>query len=246
MRKLRHLAEKIVSSLPENRKAQFLEFALANIAEVSYFRLAKQGFRPNGIIDIGAYEGQWTRLVAKIFPLAPILMIEAQVEKKNFLESVRDELPLVAYNISLLGKEEGSEAIFNVMETGSSIYSERSNAPRTQRSLTIYTLDSVLEENSRLREPFFIKLDVQGAELDVLLGGSRALNMAEVVQLEVALLPYNEGAPVANDVFNFMADLGFLIFDICGFVRQKPSNLVQIDVLFVRKELRLRRDFVVF
>jgi FkbM family methyltransferase len=240
------LLDRIVSSLPIDRKAQLVDLALSHIAEASYFRLAKQGFYPNGIIDIGAYQGDWTRLIAKFFPRAPILMIEAQTEKRAFLEIVRAELSLTDYILCLLGNTEGTEVIFNLMETGSSIYSERSNMPRTQRRLTMRTLDSVLKEYPQLNGPLFIKLDVQGAELDVLGGAASALQAAEVVQLEVALMPYNEGAPTANAVFNFMAERDFLFFDICGFVRPNHSYLTQIDVLFVRRDSKLRSDYFAF
>lgn len=246
MGSLKVLLDKIVSSWPAARKAKLLNLALPHIAEVSYFRLAKQGFRPSGIIDIGAYQGEWTRMIAQIFPQAPILMIEAQSEKKAFLDAVCAKFPRAEYELCLLGASDGSEAVFNVMETGSSIYNERSNVPRTQRRMAMRTLDSVLSEHPRLTAPLLIKLDVQGAELDILRGGGSVLQAAEFVQLEVALMSYNEGAPTANAVFNFMTAHDFLIFDICGFVRPNPSYLSQIDVLFVRKDLKLRADFFSF
>jgi FkbM family methyltransferase len=246
LKRLRTALDAIICKLPVARKAQLVELALSHIAEVSYFRLERQGFRPKGIIDIGAYQGDWTRLIAKFFPRVPILMIEAQAEKKPFLDSVRTELPRVDYLLCLLGDNDGSQVIFNIMETGSSIYSERSNMLRTQRRLSMRTLDGVLKEYPQLKEPLFIKLDVQGAELDVLRGGRNALRAAEVIQMEVALMPYNEGAPLATTVFNFMAELNFVVFDICGFVRPTPPHLAQIDVLFVRADSTLRNDYFVF
>ena len=241
----RRLFEQTVSRLPIARRAQLVDLTLSHISEVSYYRLWKQGFRPGSIIDIGAYQGEWSRLAAKLFPGTPILMVEAQAEKKVFLDAVHRELPVADYILCLLGKADGSEVVFNVMETGSSIYSERSNMPRSERRLKMRTLDDILLER-RLNGPLFIKLDVQGAELDVLAGGTSALQAAEVVQLEVALMPYNEGAPTANAVFQFMAERNFLVFDIAGFVRPKPAYLAQIDVLFVRADSKLRSDYFAF
>lgn len=228
------------------RKAQLVDLALFHIGEVSYFRLAKHGFRPNGIIDIGAYHGEWSRLIARIYPTTPILMIEAQAEKGPQLEAICALLPHAKFELSLLGNKEGSESVFNVMETGSSLYSERSNVPRTRCTLTMHTLDNVLKKHPQLKTPLLVKLDVQGAELDVLSGGNHALALAEVVQLEVALMNYNEGAPDMNAVINFMTARGFLFFDVCGFVKPDPRYLSQIDVLFVRKDSTLRRDHFVF
>jgi hypothetical protein len=85
---LQSLAEKVVSALPARRKAQLLDITLSHIGEVSYYRLAKHGFRPNGIVDIGAYHGEWSRTIARFYPHTPILMIEAQAEKRPQLEAV--------------------------------------------------------------------------------------------------------------------------------------------------------------
>lgn len=243
---IRLLLDRFISKGPTDRKARLLDFALSHLTEVSYSRLAQQGFRPNGILDIGAYHGEWTRTIAPIFPQAPILMVEAQSEKKPLLDAVCRDLPLAEYELCLLGKEGGSEVVFNVMETGSSLYNERSNAPRSQRRLPMRTLDSLLTSHPRLRHPLFLKLDVQGAELDVLLGGTDALKQAEVIQLEVALMHYNEGAPQANSVFAFMEERNFVIFDVCGFVRPDRIHLTQVDFLFVRKDSSLRVDFIEF
>jgi FkbM family methyltransferase len=237
---------KVISGLPIAQKAKLVDHALAHIAETSYVRLAELGFRPGGILDIGAYEGSWTRTVANIFQGIPILMIEAQEEKRQALDRVRADFPLVDYTLCLLGDEDGAETTFNVMETGSSIYNENSDAPRRERRLAMRTLDAVLQERPHLSEPLFLKLDVQGAELDILRGGQAALKSSEVVQLEVALVSYNVGAPEAIDVFQFMRDRGFVMYDICGFVRPNPSCLAQIDVLFVRKVSALRPHFFRF
>ena len=231
----------LISRLPIAQKAKLVDHALAHIAEVSYFRLAQLGFRPSGILDIGAYEGSWTRTVANIFPRVPILMIEAQEGKRQALDRVRADVPLVDYTLCLLGDKDGAETTFNVMETGSSIYSENSDAPRRECRLRMRTLDAVLQGRPQLSDPLFVKLDVQGAELDVLRGGQAALKLSEVVQLEVALMSYNAGAPEAIDVFQFMADRGFVVYDVCGFVRPNPPYLSHVDVLFVRKDSALRR-----
>ena len=236
----------LFSRLPARRKSQLVDLVLSHISEVSYFRLAEHGFCPNGIIDIGAYHGEWSDLIARIYPHTPILMVEAQAEKKTQLKAVCARLPYAKFELSLLGSREGAEAVFSVMERGSSLYSERSNVPRTRHTLTMRTLDNVLKQYPELKALLLIKLDVQGAELDVLAGGSHALALAEIVQLEVALMKYNEGAPDMTAVVNFMAERNFSFFDICGFVKPDPRYLSQIDVLFVRNESTLRRDYFVF
>ena len=66
------------------------------------------------------------------------------------------------------------------------------------------------------------------------------------MQLEVALLNYNESAPQAAEVISFMDSKGFAVFDIAGFVRPKGIELVQLDIIFVKKESSLRPSFFHF
>jgi hypothetical protein len=58
----------------------------------AYRRLQVKGFAPATIIDIGAYEGHWTRLARGVFPDVPALMVEAQPAKIPQLETVAREL----------------------------------------------------------------------------------------------------------------------------------------------------------
>lgn len=200
------------------------------------------GFAPVTIIDVGAYEGNWTRLVLNVFPDASVLMIEPQSTKRPRLERLCAEKPNVRLANALLGRKAG-EATFYEMETGSSMFGERSNVARKETSLPVTTLNSLA---GTLPGPIFLKIDVQGAELEVLEGAGDVLQRCEVVQLEVALLPYNEGAPTFLEVVSYMDARKFVPFDISGYSRPNGIDLAQIDMLFVRADSPLRRTFFEF
>jgi len=209
--------------------------------EEAYLRLKSRGWVPAAIIDVGAYQGEWTRLARKIFPGVPVLMVEAQEGKRDGLEAMCGDG--VSFVSAVLGSETGRAVTFYEMETGSSYFPEASNAPRSARTYTTQTLDEVA---SGVGSPLFLKIDVQGAELEVLGGGGKTLSKAEVVQLEVAMLPYNQGAPTMLQVLTYMDERGFAPFDISGFSRPNGIDLVQIDLLFTRKDSGLRADHIEF
>ena len=211
--------------------------------EQAYLRLQSKGFEPGSIIDIGAYEGNWTRMARRVFADVPVLMVEAQEAKRPFLDSVVSDLPGVTYAQTLLGRSAGQEVAFFEMETGSSMFEERSNAKRTARKLKTNTIDALAEG---LPGPIFLKADVQGAELEVLRGGTETLKRCEVIQLEVAVASYNEGAPDMLEVLGFLAEREFAPFDIGGLVRPNGIDLVQMDFLFARRGSGLRTDFFTF
>jgi len=245
--RLFHVAKRLLHRIPVSRfKRQFVDAALSQIEELAYSRLRDKGFAPNGIIDVGAHQGDWIRAVRRVFREAPILALEAREEQRETLSRVCAEIPGVQFRIALLGSEAKSAVRFQVHGSGSSLFLERSDAHRTVREMQMRTLDELVSADSRLNAPMFLKLDVQGAELEVLQGAEQTLARSEIVQLEVALLNYNEGAPLAGEVIEFMGSKGFMIFDIVGFVRPNGVDLAQIDLLFVKNTSRLRRDYFHF
>lgn len=203
----------------------------------AYERLKRKGFMPDRIIDIGAYEGSWTRLVRSVFDKVPVTMIEAQDGKKLLLDEVCREISDTSLVSALLGPKGGTAVTFYEMETGSSTRPENSNVAREERIMTTQTLDNVIDASGTA---LFLKIDVQGSELDVLSAGQQTLARCEVVQLETALLPYNAGAPQITEVLVQMEEWGFSPFDFAGFIRPNGVDLVQIDVLFVRTNSTLR------
>lgn len=211
--------------------------------EQAYRRLAAMGFNPCGVIDVGAYEGNWTRIAHRVFPNAAIRMVEPQESKRVHLEATCTELRNVSYVCAVLGQRTGEVVTFYEMETGSSMLPENSNVPRTERELMTRTLDEVSEG---IPAPLFLKIDVQGAELQVLDGASRTLGCCDVVQLEVAMLPYNKGAPTFLETISYMDQRGFVPLDYSGFTRPNGRDLVEVDILFTKKESSLRSRFFNF
>jgi FkbM family methyltransferase len=211
--------------------------------EASYRRLVSKGWEPSGIIDVGAYHGAWTRMIRRIFPKAPVLMVEAQKRKAARLEALCMELGNVTFASAVLGSEAGREVAFFEMETGSSYFPERSNAPRIAINYVTRTLDEVAHS---MAGSLFLKVDVQGAELEVLAGGQKTLDRCEVVQLEAPVVTYNEGAPSLLEVIRYMDERDFVPVDVSGFSRPNGVDLVQMDLLFVRRASPLRTTFVKF
>lgn len=208
-------------------------------------RLKTLGFNPESILDIGAYEGGWTRVAKAVFPQSRVLMIEAQTEKATVLDAVCKAFDgSVEYRIALLGRRNQEEATYYQMitpwgSTGSSLYEEQTAFERRVITLPMRRLDDLLAAHPNQRFPF-IKLDVQGAEVEVLSGGLETLKATEMVLLEASFLEYNKGAPQFAEVVAFMNANGFVVFDILDCFRAKQAVLFQSDILFVRKDSPLR------
>ena len=209
--------------------------------DASLKNMRQNGFRPGSVIDVGAYQGLWAEAARRIYPDVPILMIEANRDKESVLASMTKKLGGMAdYRIALLGADCTSSVPYYVMGTGSSVLPETTAMPRSVIDLDMTTLDEITSDQM-LPTPYFIKLDVQGYELEVLRGAERLLKSTEVLMLEVALMEYNQGAPLLADVVAFMQSRGFVAYDIAGFYRRVSDDaLFMVDILFALENSALR------
>lgn len=211
--------------------------------EAALLALRGRGFRPRLAVDVGAYQGEWTALFKAVFPDSAVVMFEPQEGKRPLLDAVCGRFgPAVELRTELLGATGGHPVKFVEMETGSSVYEEQSPYPRRVVEKTTAALDDVLGERTAVVD--FLKLDVQGYELEVLRGAGRTLRSAQAVLTEASLVPTNRGTPLLAEVVRFLDDAGFRLADVCGLSWRKDGVLWQTDLLFVRADGPLVPDAV--
>ena len=115
-------------------------------------RIKATGFVPRGILDIGAYRGEWTKAAAVTFEKSEILMVEAQEELGDTLARFHQLDPKrFNYKIALLGSSTATAVPFYVTKSrwgssGSSVYAEISEVPATLSQIPRLTLDDMVEE----------------------------------------------------------------------------------------------------
>jgi FkbM family methyltransferase len=196
------------------------------------------GFNPSIAIDVGAYHGEWTKLFKNIYPQSKVLMIEAQEQKERILKEVCKfyDLEDISLEIALLGSENNKEVCFCEMETGSSVFEESSPYRRDYVTKTLVTLDTLVSKYKEFQNIDFLKLDVQGYELEVLAGATTLLKKTEFILLEASLIPVNQGCPLIEEVIYFMTKRNFRMLDFCSQIRRKDGLLWQTDILFIRND----------
>lgn len=203
------------------------------------------GFTPGTIIDVGAAIGSFSRTCHSIFPQAEYLLIEPLEEYIPSLTKAVEEIPGASYEIAVAAAKEGPITL-NVHHdlVGSSLYrevEEGTDVNGVQRKVRAITLDRLVMDR-KAPPPYLIKIDVQGAELDVLAGGETTLNRAEYVLLEVSLFQFFQDGPMFYDVMVYMKSKGFVPYDIQG-LQYRPLDraLSQVDIAFVKETGPLRQ-----
>ena len=201
--------------------------------------LKGKGFSPKVIYDIGAYRGNWTREIKRIFPDAQFFLFEANEKHRSALAAVSS-----SYFIALLGNENKTEKFYSIGGTGDSIFLEQTKFYQGSHSepqmLQMFTLAALVEENN-LPLPDFIKMDVQGAEQLIIIGSPQIIQNAEAIVMETKILEYNKGAPFASEMIAFMETMGYVLNDIFECHYLSTGELSEVDLLFVKKESEIIR-----
>lgn len=240
---LEFLKRLLPNGLKTRLKQEIIQRVGAPSVEWSLKNMRQLGFRPSWVVDIGAYRGEWTELAHSIFPESSFLMLEAQPARGGHLLEVCQSAPEHRRcRIALLGPEYRAEAIFHEFPdapTASSVLNGHENPFSIEHRCEMETLDQVLAKEG-IGKVDFLKLDVQGYELEVLKGGAGALASAEVVLMEVSLIDFYKNSPLLADVTTFMQTCHFQAYDICSFIRRgRDQALGQVDMIFVKESSAL-------
>jgi FkbM family methyltransferase len=102
--------------------------------------------------------------------------------------------------------------------------------PRGTQRIITSTIDA-WAQNAGVGSVDALKVDVQGAELDVLRGTGQQLASMRVIEAEVEFLALYEGQPLFNDVDRFLRDQGFGLWRLrdihhCGLSRARRGEPV--------------------
>ncbi|CAN5862173.1 hypothetical protein BH11PSE1_BH11PSE1_24730 [soil metagenome] len=202
--------------------------------------LRAQGYRPATLLDVGANIGGFTTEFLQVFPdCAPIL-----VEPNPFCEPDLETLGYERHMVAASDKAGVAELFLSrdwLQSTGVSLYREDTHYFRDEKVLKQAVPTVRIDDLFAGRSFDFVKIDTQGAEVDVLKGGANVLAEADYILLEVSMVEYNIGGAKAEDVFAQLETMGFHCAEIVEFHRLddvRENGLLQIDVLFERRAKR--------
>jgi FkbM family methyltransferase len=179
---------------------------------IDYLKHLSNRISPNIIYDIGACVMHWTNAAKSIWSGATYVLFDA-MEEAEFLYG--DNLR----HMGLLGSENKLVKFYQNLEHpgGNSIFPENTDFSPNARILfpeekaiwkPMFKLDDVVKAKN-LPLPDLIKMDVQGSELNVLLGAQETIKQCNNIILELQRVDYNIGAPKEQEVIQYMKTLGF-------------------------------------
>lgn len=207
---------KPVATSPFNRLLDLSNQRLMPAKHVEYLhKMRDAGVNPAVVYDLGACVLHWTREAVNIWPGAAYFAFEAMPESAELFRYFG-----VPHVIGVFSSEDGKEVDFyqnTYHPGGNSYYPENTEVNPSanvfyegaqKRRVTTMTLDTAVKDR-QLPLPDLIKMDVQGAELDILKGASSVLEHCKDLILELQSVEYNRGAPLNSEVIEYLKSRGF-------------------------------------
>jgi len=196
------------------------------------------------VLDVGANDGPFARQLREAGYHGRIVSFEPQAAAYEALCRAAAADPLWECRNVALGVDEGEVALNIAANSSSSSLLEMSplhvaSAPESayvgREQVSIQRLDSLAGELGIAEATVYLKVDVQGFELDVLRGAGAALERAVLVEAELSLVPLYKGAPRFEEVLNYLAELGFGVLSLEPvFIDPADGRLLQVDGILGR------------
>lgn len=182
------------------------------------------------VIDIGASNGQWSRVARRVFPEASYFLIEARAEHEAALQEYQKRNPRTEYVIAAAGDTVG-EIYFDATD----LYSgQASHTPYAENNIVVpvTTIDTQAREK-KLASPFLLKLDTHGFEVPIFEGARETLAQTALIVVETYNFNLTPDSLRFPRMCAFLEERGFRCIDFCNPMhRARDGAFWQMDLFF--------------
>ena len=166
------------------------------------------------VFDVGANVGKKSRIYRRTFPDATIYCFEPAPQPYRKLSAWADSQrgKVQTFNLAL-GKAPGTSVLnYNLNHSGGSTLRAPGNhggEATTPIEVPVETLDRMAARLD-VQDEILVKIDVEGLDLDVILGGMELLRRASAVIVEIALPTEPVEGPTFPNFLQVLGELGYL------------------------------------
>jgi FkbM family methyltransferase len=197
------------------------------------------------VVDVGASRGEFLSSLQRVYGLSKALLVEPQPDLCSALKNRFDSSKVTVCECALGESERTQEmeilnwdyssSLLNVYRDIENVSSLLDLELNKKIQCKVRTLDSIMNELGWLDSIDILKLDVQGAELLALQGAEETLERTKMIFTEVSFCRLYEGAPVFQEVYDYLHGKGFKLLTISDGFRGADGDLLQGDALFSRE-----------
>jgi FkbM family methyltransferase len=251
MRPLRRVADAVNGLLAERTGLRVSRLRPELSEEARTWELVRRA-RASLVLDVGANTGQFAQgLLAEGYD-GRIVSFEPLPDAHRALVAHAAGHPRwTIAERGALGRAAGTLPIYRSGNVASSSLlpmreEHVAAAPGTEtvgkEDVEVRRLDDVPEVAEATDAVIFLKIDVQGYELEVLAGAERALPRVAALLLECSIVPCYEGSPLIADVIGWLTAHGYQTLDLVSGFQAPDGQMMQVNLLAGRPELAWRPE----
>lgn len=194
------------------------------------------------VYDCGSNEGQWLQdFRASVSSDVKVVCFEPMSRAcRKLKQEVRHDKAVQIHQVAL-SNAAGSAQLFVASNSGMSsslkcpkehlLHYKSVRFDQTER-VPVMELDSYLESGQR----HYLKIDVQGSEMNLLEGARRTLSATHVIEIELSLSGqmYSEEAG-SGALLKFLEGSGFVLFSLSDIARNSTGACLYVDALLARR-----------
>lgn len=176
--------------------------------------------RDSVVLDVGGHAGRHADVFARVLNCARVVVVEPLPGHAEVLRNRYADLASVLVIESALGLEDGTtDFVFNAGSPEESgirqrAYNVPENAHLEELQVRLLRLDTLCRDLDRLD---FIKIDTEGGEVDILLGGIESLSrFRPVLSVEYGSASYLAYGKKRSTLFDLAMDVGYFLYDPFG------------------------------
>lgn len=199
------------------------------------------------VLDVGANDGTFGRglrgsgYAGKIVSFEPGSASYARLRSASMNDMCWDSHRLA------IGARDG-EAILHIAGNSSSssllhmedrhLAAAPESAYRGTEVVKVARLDSLAGQAWMDDAALYLKIDVQGSEMDVLLGAEQCLKRTTLIEVELSVMPLYAGQSLYSDILAYLRGRGYELAGVSEvLVDPSSGHLLQFDAMFARRDL---------
>ncbi len=200
----------------------------------------------NTIIDIGANEGQFALKFSQLLPNAKIHSFEPISKCFNALKENTKGVNIEYHNMGVgdeysekkinVYKHSPSSSLMEMAELHEDLFPH--SIGHQEETIIVDRLDTIFKDKS-LKQNILIKIDVQGYESNVIIGGRETLKKAKLVIIEMGYSELYVGQKLFDDLYMMLHELGFRFKgNIAQTLNEKDGSFLYSDSVFINETIK--------